>query len=384
MKLGSAEGILSVTAMAAACLAGARPAAAQTAPDKVLMVEDVFKNVQVLKGISVVEFMDTMGFFSAALGYNCTNCHGEESLGNWVKYADDIPVKRTARRMVQMMNAVNKENYGGRRVVTCYTCHRGGGLPKAVPSLLEQYSAPPADDPNEIEFSRQAARGPSAEQILERYIQALGGAERLGGLKSYAAKGTYSGFDTNFQKVPLEFYAKAPGQRTMVAHTPLGTSTTTFDGRAGWVAAPDRPVGLLAVPAGPDLDGMKLDAALTFPAGIKQSLDQWRTGFSAASIDDRQMDVVQGTTAGGSRVKLFFDKKTGLLVRSVRFADSVVGMNPTQVDYSDYREVVGVKIPYKWTVTWTDGQSTIELSEVQANAAIEAARFARPAAAKAN
>jgi hypothetical protein len=127
---------------------------------------------------------------------------------------------------------------------------------------------------------------------------------------------------------------------------------------------------------------MKLDAALTFPAGIKQALEQWRTGFSAASIDDREMDVVQGMTAGGSRVKLFFDKKTGLLARTVRFADPVVGMNPTQVDYFDYREIAGVNMPYKWTVTWTDGQSTIELSQVEANAAIEAARFTRPAAAK--
>lgn len=379
MKLGWGQTVLTAMGGAALLLVGVRPAAAQTSPDKVLMVEDVFKNIQVLKGISVIEFMDTMGFFSASLGYNCTNCHGEETLGNWEKYADDNPVKRTARRMVQMVNTINKENYGGRRVVTCYTCHRGGGLPKPVPSLLEQYSAPPPDDANEIEFSRQAARSLPADQILDRYIQAAGGRERVADLSSLVAKGTYSGFDTTFQKAPLEIYAKAPDQRTVVAHTPLGDSTTTYDGRAGWIAAPDKPVPLLAVPAGPDLDGLKLDAALAFPAEIKQALGQWRTGFSAASIDDHEMDVVQGMTAGGSRVKLFFDKKSGLLARSVRFADSAVGINPTQTDYSDYREVAGVKIPYKWTVTWTDGQSMIELSDVHANVPIEAAKFARPA-----
>ncbi len=114
-------------------------------PQKTLMAEDVFKNIQVLKGIPVNQFMETMGFFSAALGYNCTNCHGNEVLGNWERYADDIPVKQTARRMVQVVNTINKNLFQGREAVTCYTCHRGSPTPKVVPSLLEQYSEPPAD-----------------------------------------------------------------------------------------------------------------------------------------------------------------------------------------------------------------------------------------------
>src|SRR5579871_4192954 len=113
------------------------PVCAQPTPaQKTLMAEDVFKNVQVLKGIPVNQFMETMGFFSAALGYNCTNCHGNEVLGNWAKYADDIPVKRTARRMVLVMNAINKTQFGGRQAITCYTCHRGSPSPKVVPSLV--------------------------------------------------------------------------------------------------------------------------------------------------------------------------------------------------------------------------------------------------------
>src|SRR5215470_19650177 len=157
------------------------------AQQKPLIAEDVFKNVQVLKGIPVNQFMETMGFFSAALGYNCTNCHGDAVLGNWEKYADDIPVKRTARRMVQVVNTINKDLFGGREAVTCYTCHRGSPSPKVIPSLLEQYSAPPADDPNEIEIARRLASAPSADAILGRYIQALGGAERLAALTSFVA-----------------------------------------------------------------------------------------------------------------------------------------------------------------------------------------------------
>jgi hypothetical protein len=79
---------------------------------------------------------------------------------------------------------------------------------------------------------------------------------------------------------------------------------------------------------------------------------------------------------------LYFDEETGLLVRLIHFADSPVGRSPTQIDYADYREVAGVKMPFRWTVTWLDGRETFELSGVQPNVAIDAARFARPAPPK--
>jgi len=82
--------------------------------------------------------------------------------------------------------------------------------------------------------------------------------------------------------------------------------------------------------------------------------------------------------AGGSRVKLFFDKETGLLSRVVRYSKTIVGPVPTQIDYSDYREVAGVKMPFQWRVTWTDGQSTYTLDDVQPNVAIDPAKFAKP------
>ena len=72
--------------------------AGQAPAGRAPLAEEVFKNVQVLKGIPVDEFMGTMGFFSASLGLNCTDCHVDESGGNWAKYADDNDLKRTARR----------------------------------------------------------------------------------------------------------------------------------------------------------------------------------------------------------------------------------------------------------------------------------------------
>jgi hypothetical protein len=75
----------------------------------------------------------------------------------------------------------------------------------------------------------------------------------------------------------------------------------------------------------------------------------------------------------------YFDKESGLLVRLVRYADSGVGRIPMQTDYADYREVAGVKLPFRWMYTWLDGRYTIELSNLRPNVAISPSRFARPA-----
>jgi hypothetical protein len=88
---------------------------------------------------------------------------------------------------------------------------------------------------------------------------------------------------------------------------------------------------------------------------------------------------VQGTTAGGALATLYFDSETGLLTRLMRYADSPVGRIVTQYDYSDYRPVAGVRIPFKWTRTWLDGRSIFQLNDVQPNVNIPADRFA-PAA----
>jgi hypothetical protein len=129
---------------------------------------------------------------------------------------------------------------------------------------------------------------------------------------------------------------------------------------------------------GGDLQGAKVDAALAFPAGIKQLFSQWLVGFPT-NINDHDVQVVQGGNPGESRVKFYFDQQSGLLLRVVRYTNLLVGLNPTQIDFSDYRDVSGVKIPFRWTVTWTDGRSITELSQVQPNAAMDAARFAKPA-----
>jgi hypothetical protein len=132
---------------------------------------------------------------------------------------------------------------------------------------------------------------------------------------------------------------------------------------------------------GGDLEGARVDAGLWFPAQIKQELKNWKSGFPAITINDKPVTVIEGTTTGGSAVKLYFDKATGLLVRQVRYNNTIIGLTPTHVEYSDYRVVNGVKVPFHYTVTWVDGQSTTDLSSVQANVPIDAGRFNKPAAA---
>ncbi len=366
--------------LTSALLLAAMPGMGQAPQEKTLMVEDVFKNVQVLKGIPVNQFMDTMGFFSAAIGLNCTGCHVAESLQDQSKFAEDVPRKRMARNMILMVNNFNKSGFGGRRALTCWTCHRGTQAPEVVPSLAAQYTIAP-EDANAIEIVPDGPTEPTADQTLDKYIQALGGAQKLAALTSFAAKGTIEGYDTYHMKVPVELYAKAPRQRVLISHTQNGTSTTTFDGRAGWVAAPDKPVHLLPMLPGAELDGAKLEADLCFPGGIKQALTKWRVGFPVTTIDDKAVNVVQGTGAGGGRFKLYFDVESGLLSRMLRYEDTPIGAVPTQVDYSDYRDVAGVKMPFHIVITWTDGQSNILFTEIQPNVAIDAAKFAKPAPA---
>ncbi len=380
MKLGSRPLVLRTTATIALLLLSITSAAGQAAPAKQLMSEQAFKNVTVLKGIPVDEFMDTMGFIAASTNYNCIDCHVEPKVeGDWSVYAEETPRKAIARRMILMVQDINKTNFGGARVVTCYTCHRNvQGAPKITPSLADQYGEPPTPDPNEVEITRQAPGALSADQIFDKYLQAVGGAQKASAVTSVVFKGTYQGYAE--AKAPVDIYVKAPNQRTMIVHTDGGDRTTTCDGSNGWTAAPatDKPFPVIRYTGG-DLDGVRLDAVLSFPAGIKQAIAKPLVG--SGSIDDKDMVVVQGTASGGrSSIKLYFDKQSGLLVRQVRYADTIIGRVPIQVDYSDYRDVAGagVKLPFHVITTWTDGRSDVLLTAAETNVAIDPAKFNQP------
>jgi hypothetical protein len=340
------------------------------------MAEAVFKNIQVLKGIPVDEFMGTMGVFASATGLNCTDCHVDESGGSWARYADDNALKQQTRRMVVMMRTINQQNFGGRQVVTCYTCHRGFTKPTVQPSINGLYGSPPPDEPGDP--FEQVAGQPSPDAVLDKYLAAVGGAQRLAAFTSFTAKGLYMGFD-DADKSPMEIAARATGERTTTVHTLLGDSTTTVTPTAAWITAPatDKPVPLMDI-TGQELDGVKFDAVIFFPGRIKQALTKLRTGIPQLLENDREVMQVQGNTSSGGTVTLLFDAQTGLLARLVRYNESPVGRIATRIDYHEYRDVAGVKIPSRWTFSWLSGRSQFELTDIQPNVQIPAARFARP------
>lgn len=388
MRFGSRRIVCSAAATAGVWLlsmalvggqAAPAPTAAPTAAQSQMLAENVFKNVTVLRGIPVDEFMGTMGVFSAALGLSCEDCHTASS-NDWSNYAKDVsPRKIMARQMVRMMADINKQHFGGRQVVTCFTCHRGSNSrPRVTSSLSILYGAPPPDELDVLVPPAEPG-GPTAAQILDKYLQAIGGAQRAATLTSYAAKGTYSGYGPEGEPRPVEIYAKAPNQKTVIVRDPgAGDNTTTFNGTAGWVSAPFRPIEVLDL-HGAELDSARAEAELLFPAGVKQVLTGMRT--SNDFIDDRTVLVVQGNK-GAAIVTMYFDEETGLLTRLVRSTPSPVGRLPVQIDYSDYRDVGGLKMPFKWRMTWLDGRSNFEISGIQPNVTINATRFARPAPPK--
>ena len=371
---------LAIAATATLWIVCAGVTGAQAPANRPPMSDEVFKNIQVLKGIPVDQFMATMGFFSSSLGLNCTDCHSYDSGGDWAKYADDTPLKRRARTMVTMMQKINEDNFAGRQMVTCNTCHRGVTNPNVMPSIDQLYGTPPPEEPGDP--IAQAPNQPSAESIIDKYIAAVGGAQKVAAFTSFTGSGTYRGYDDS-EETALEIAMTSMGQYYTAGHPASGAHITTFDGSAAWYAAPptDRPFPFIAL-TGQEMDGLRLQAQLFFPAQIKGALRNWRTGFGT-EINDRRMNVIQGNLpTPGSIATLAFDAQTGLLVRMLRYGPSPVGRLVTRIDYSDYRDVgtTGVKMPFKWTMSWLDGRNVYTLMNVQPNARIDAARFAKPAA----
>jgi len=128
---------------------------------------------------------------------------------------------------------------------------------------------------------------------------------------------------------------------------------------------------------GGELDGARLEAQLAFPGNIKQSLNNWRTGLRRA-IDNKDYLIVQGSGPKGLLATLYFDEETGYLRRLVRYTPSPVGRIAVQIDYTDYRDVGGIKFPFELQFSWLDGRYTAKIKDIKTNVAIDAAKFGKP------
>lgn len=360
------------------CWVGTVVAGSQAVPQEAVpTVDTVFRDIQVLKGIPVDQFMDTMGMFAAALAKDCTGCHSSEILdGGQAAFAIQTPMIQRARQMVVMVNALNKQYFGGQRRVTCATCHINAAAPENVPNLGLQYGTPFENPSSMAFFTAPGVTDSAVNQIFTRYLEAIGGPQRLSAATSFVATGTYAGWDTGFQEVPLEMAGRAPDQFTIVARRGEGNSVWTFDGRNAWYFAVNSAVPFTLTLTGGNLAGARVEALVAVaPDRLQRAFTRWQATNSV--IDDQPVQMLRGTNAGVPPVNLYFDK-SGRLVRMLRWNDTAVGAVPTQYDFSDYREVGGVQRPFKWVKTSTANQATFLLKDIRPNVAVDAARFAKP------
>jgi len=350
---------------------------AQPAPGK--SAGEVFKNVTTssLKVLTVDDFLGTMGVISADLGYDCADCHPGAG-SDKVDWVIDTPKKRTARRMIEMVSTINKANFAGTQRVTCFTCHHGRDLPAQTIALDALYG-PPSED--KVDVISQGEGMPAATQVLDKYIAAVGGAQKLAGLTSFIATGTSLGYEGLGGGGSFQIFAKSPDQRgvtiTFKDHPERGDSARLFNGKSGWIKSPRGLLGDYEV-TGAELDGERLDAQLSFPGQIKTVLRNWKVGVPDA-INGQDVDVVQGTGPRGLMATLYFDRKTSYLVRVVRYSPSPIGRVPTQADFSDYRDVNGIKFPFQYTFSWLDGKDSFKLTDVKVNVPVDASKFNKPA-----
>jgi len=330
--------------------------------------ESAFKNIQVLRNIPADQLIPSMQFISASLGVECDFCHVE---GAFEK--DDKKSKQTARKMMQMMFAINQDTFAGHRQVTCYSCHRGRIAPLPTP-VIEEGTSPPTAKRDEAEADVDDTRKLAADPILDKYVVALGGAAAVRKVTSRIEKGIAT---VGGRQIPVVVYAKAPDKRASVINLPNGPSITAYDGRGGWLSNPGRPVREMN-PS--EAEAARLDADLYLPLHLKEIFDELRVR-PAERIDDRDVTLVVGVRQGQPPVKLYFDQPSGLLVRVVRYADTPLGLNPTQIDYADYREHDGVKIPFRWTIARPGGSFSIQVEQIEQNVPVDDNQFVPPAPA---
>jgi len=305
-----------------------------------------------------------MQFIAASLGVECEHCHVEHAFEK-----DDKKPKVTARKMINMMMAINKDNFEGHREVTCYSCHRGSADPVGTPIIVDEEPKPAAVEGKKL--GEEKASMPVADQLLDKYLSAIGGAAAIQKITSRVQKGTLSAFGG--EHFPVEVYSKAPDKRISIMHLKGGESVTAFDGKQGWLSVPGR----VHVMSAAENDAARIDADLYFAAHLK-TLYQKFTVDSGEKIDGHDTYLVTGQTEGQPPLRLYLDRESGLLLRLIRYAETPLGRNPTQIDYADYRDANGVKVPFRWTLARPGNRFTIQVEQVQQNVPVDDAEFPVP------
>jgi hypothetical protein len=168
---------------------------------------------------------------------------------------------------------------------------------------------------------------------------------------------------------------KAPNKRVAVSHGPGGDSFTAFDGASGWLSGRRGSTDMNSI----DSHSAMVDAIFSPATDLKNIFPQMR-GARPDKIGDRDVYMLLARGPNMPIVRLYFDQQTGLLVRLIKYNDVGLGQMPVQIDYADYRDADGIKIPFRWTLSRPNGRFTIQIDSVQQNVPIDDSKFTKPAA----
>ncbi len=345
-------------------------------------VEQVRKNIQVLKGMPDSQLFLVMNAVGDSLGVHCDYCHvkGESDpttgRDNWLWERDDKPQKLRAREMMKMVLDLNKKNFGGNQAVTCYSCHRGGTSVERVVPL------PPRDFTTAGNGEKKSAL-PTAGQIINRYITAVGGQDAGAKFQTTVLKGNIE--RSRGRSGSFEITIKGAGKYSDKLTTPQGVSTRVINETLGWIKSNDETLGFdknndEARQLSPEaVAAMKRALALYDAVKVTEQPTQM-TVLGKEKIGDRETFAVAVMVDPKTTRKFFFDAQTGLLLRTMTITETVLVPLQTQVDFEDYRDVDGVKLPF--TIRTSDvaafDTTTRRFTEIRHNAAVDDALFEMP------
>ncbi len=343
--------------------------AVQTEP----AVEQAQKNIKVLTGLPESQLLPVMNFISTSLGVKCDHCHVNKN-NNWDFPSDEKPEKQTAREMIKMVQSINKTTFRANITVGCYTCHRGHTSPMGIPQLPVPEPTPRVENATPGAAAKEAL--PTIDQILAKYAGALGGSVAIDKLKSRSMKGTW--LTSNGITLGYKVCQSAPDKIYTVLNTPhQGAFESGFNGAIGWEKSA-RGVR--------DLKGEQLAYLRRYPDLFKDiKLKEQFARMDVArrdQIDGRDVYVVRASTADNWREQLFFDAQTGLLVRRISYLPTMVGVIPEEIDFEDYRDVDGMKLPFTIRISAIDPffSSTRKFTEIKLNVPVDDSKFNKPPA----
>ena len=362
-----------------------RHASAGAAPQE-QTVEKTRKNIKVLTGMPESQLIPVMNFISASLGRRCNFCHITDK-GRDGYALDDKPEKNTAREMIKMVLELHKQNFPGASEISCFTCHRGTNHPTSVPALPLPTPVPrpaaattpaaggaaPGASPAPQASPSATPSLPTADQIFDKYIAAIGGQANIDKIKSRVLKGSTAQANGT---VNFDVWQAAPDKFYIVATTPTGPFERGFNGSVGWEKGPRGIRDLSAA----EVAQLQNSLGLLRHINLKQQFTSTRVR-PGEKINDRPTYMIIGTTADNRQERLYFDAETGLLLRRISYLSTLIALVPDQLDFEDYRDVDGVKMPFTIRVSATDVGNPVSVrsfSEMKLNATVDESKFNKP------